>query len=340
MQAPDMAYAPPRRWGLTRRVRAWLRLGLIAAGPVLVVLTLVAFGGGGVTLDGAWVRGLLGLDLAYILLVASLIGRAVWNLAVARRRHSAGSDLHLKLTGLFVGMALVPTVLIAAFATVTINVALEGWFSDRVRHALGSSVAAAEAYAQEHRDGLIEDARGLANYVDAARRRSGFPLSDGDLRIVLGQGQDLVQRGLAEAFVIDGAAAIRARGERSYLFDFEEPSAEHVDRARDGEVVIIEDQDLDEFRALVPLRALSDRFLYVTRLVDGELLDLLDETTATVQLYQQLESDRGRVLFQFAILYIAFALMLALAATWAALALAERLSQPIGRLAAAAQRVG
>jgi len=42
----------------------------------------------------------------------------------------------------------VPTVLVAVFATFTINIGLEGWFSDRVRLALGNSVDAAQAYAQ------------------------------------------------------------------------------------------------------------------------------------------------------------------------------------------------
>ena len=77
----------------------------------------------------------------------------------ARRARSAGSQLHLRLTGVFTGIALIPTVLTAVFATVTINIGLEGWFSDRVRNALGNSVEAAQAYAQEHRDGLSEDAR-------------------------------------------------------------------------------------------------------------------------------------------------------------------------------------
>src|SRR5690606_6669414 len=57
-------------------------------------------------------------------------------------------------------------------------------------------------------------------------------------------------------------------------------------------------------------------------------------------LYQQLESSRGRVLFEFGLVYIGFALILVLAAIWMGLWFAERLSRPVGRLAGAAQRVG
>ncbi|HCI08695.1 MAG TPA: PAS domain-containing sensor histidine kinase, partial [Sulfitobacter sp.] len=73
-----------------------------------------------------------------------------------------------------------------------------------------------------------------------------------------------------------------------------------------------------------------DRFLYVTRDVDGEILSLLDETQKTVRLYQQLESDRGKRLFEFGLLYLAFAVILILGAIWLGLGFAERLSGPVG----------
>jgi two-component system nitrogen regulation sensor histidine kinase NtrY len=56
-----------------------------------------------------------------------------------------------------------------------------------------------------------------------------------------------------------------------------------------GEVVLIEDWAQNEFRALIRLEAFPDRYLYVSREVDGEIIALLDETQQTVQLYRQLE---------------------------------------------------
>jgi two-component system nitrogen regulation sensor histidine kinase NtrY len=91
---------------------------------------------------------------------------------------------------------------------------------------------------------------------------------------------------------------------------------------------------------LVRLPNIPDRLLYVTRTVDGSILGLLDETQQTVALYQQLESERGRILFNFGLIYLGFAVILILAAIWAGLWFAERLSRPVGRLASAAQRVG
>ncbi|MGB3553355.1 MAG: PAS domain-containing sensor histidine kinase [Jannaschia sp.] len=326
-------------WGGRRQAEAWLALALVVLGPILVVTTFVTFGLRGPGGSQTGLRAVLLADLVYILAIAALVVRRVTAMIAARRARSAGSQLHLRLSGVFTGIALIPTILVAVFATVTINIGLEGWFSDRVRSALGNSVEAAQAYAQEHRDDLTQDARGLAGYLNAARQASPV-MNDGYLRQLLGQGQDLVQRGLQEAYVIDGQGEIRARGERSYLFDFEMPTEGQRDRAAVGEVVLVEDKEINEFRALLKLVAYDDRYLYVTREVDGAILQLLDETEETAQLYTQLEQDRGRLLFEFGLLYLGFAVILILAATWAGLWFAERLSRPVGQLAGAAQRVG
>jgi two-component system, NtrC family, nitrogen regulation sensor histidine kinase NtrY len=270
------------------------------------------------------------------LVIAALVLAQVARIVAARRAQSAGSRLHLRLTAVFAALALFPTVIVAVFAMLTINIALEGWFSERVRNVVGFSLAAAEAYEQEQREGLIEDARALAARMDIVRRQQ-IELSDSEL---LGVEQRKIQRGLREAYLVDGTATIRARGDRSYLFDFEPPDAREMAVARESDLAIIQDWFNNEFRVLVPLKSSPDRFLYVTRDVDGEILSLLDETQKTVRLYQQLESDRGKRLFEFGLLYLAFAVILILGAIWLGLGFAERLSGPVGRLTGAAQRVG
>ncbi len=322
-----------------RRFQNTVTVGLVVLGPVLAVVTFAALGPMGQGAESTALRLVLLADFVYFLLLAALVLSRMARMIAARRAQSAGSRLHLRLTGVFAGIALVPTVLVAVFGALTVNVGLEGWFSDRVRSVVGTSLAAAEAYQEEHRSGLATDAEVLADYLNRAREAT-FLMPDGDLQQLLTQGQAQIQRGLREAYVIDGAAEIRARGERSYLFDFEPPSASDLALAGAGETVLIEDWPNGEFRALVRLQPFVDRYLYVSRAVDGQILSLLDETRATVGLYQQLESQRGRLLFEFGLVYIGFALILIIAAIWMGLWFAERLSRPIGRLAGAAQQVG
>jgi two-component system, NtrC family, nitrogen regulation sensor histidine kinase NtrY len=322
-----------------RRLQTFTTFALVFLGPLLAVFTFLALGPFSQGASSPALRLVLLSDLVYTLVVAALVLARVVRLVADRRSQSAGSRLHLRLSAVFALVALVPTVLVAIFAVLTVNIGLEGWFSDRVRSVVGTSLSAAQAYEGQQRGDLIEDAVSLASYLNVAKQ-STFFLQDDDLRPLLTQGQAAVQRGLKEAFLIDGAGVLKTRGERSYLFDYEPPAADVLEKSRSDGPQVVEDWANNEFRALVHLDAYADRYLFVSRKVDGQLLSLLDDTQETVRLYNQLESERGRVLFNFGLIYLGFAILLILAATWLGLWFAERLSRPVGRLAGAAQRVG
>ncbi len=322
-----------------RRFQSAANIALFVMGPVLAFFTFLILGPLEEGATSPNLRLVLLADLVYVLVVAALVLQRVVQMISARRAKSAGSRLHLRLTGVFALMALIPTVLVAVFAALTINIGLEGWFSERVRQVVGNSLEAAQAYEAEHSRDLKQDVGALARFLDRAKRNNPF-FSDAEIRKLLAQGQQQIQRGLKEAYVIDGAGKIRARGERSYLFDYERPTDAQLARAANGETVLIPDWNIDEYRALAPLNAFVDRYLYVTRTVDGNILKLLDETRETVKLYNQLEAERGKLLFEFGLLYLGFAVILILAAIWLGMWFAERLSRPVGRLAGAAQRVG
>ena len=327
------------RLSARRRWRTAGTLALFIAAVVLAVMTIAVLGVVGVTGGSRVLSLILLLDFLYLLVLLGMVLTRLVQMAVARRRVRAGSRLHARLVGIFALIAMGPTVLVALFAGVVINIGLEGWFSDRVKEVVTNAQTAAVVYQSEHRDDLTEDATLIAAVLRQAA--SADPLiGDGDLRLILAEQQSRTQRGLREAYVIDGAGQIHARGERSYDFWYEKPTPDLLDTARSDGVTLIEDWPQNEFRALVSLPPLADRFLYVTREVDGRLLGLLDDTRQTIGEYRQLEQDRGRVLLEFSLVYLGFAALLIAAAMWLALWFAERLARPIGRLAEASERVG
>lgn len=321
-----------------RRYQTAATLGLVFLGPVLVVATFLLLGPMNQGAASPRLRLILLIDLVYVLVVAALVLARVARMVSDRRSQSAGSRLHLRLSLVFAGVALVPTVLVAVFAVLSVNLGLEGWFSERVRSVVGSSLTAAQTYEAEQREALTEDARVLAGYLNQAREQN-FYLQDAQIRPLLAKAQDSIQRGLKEAYLLDGTGELKIRGESSYLFGLEPVSEDELSRARAGEVVMIPDWENNEYRALLRLDGYRDRYLYVSRIVDGRLLLLLDNTRETVQLYTQLEAERGRLLLNFGLIYLGFALILILAAIWLGLWFAEGLSRPVGRLASAAQRV-
>ena len=196
-----------------RRVQTTVTLGIVFLGPVLAVLTFLALGPLNRGAASPALRLILLADLIYVLLIAALVLARVARLIADRRSRSAGSRLHMRLSGVFMLIALVPTVLVAVFAVLSINIGLEGWFSDRVRSVVGSSLSAAQAYEAVQKDDLAADVVTLAGYLNDAKRQNTF-LRDDQLRPLLSQAQAVVQRGLKEAYLVDGTGALKTGNPR------------------------------------------------------------------------------------------------------------------------------
>ena len=110
-----------------------------------------------------------------------------------RRSRLAGSKLHFRLAGVFTTMSLLPTITVAVFATVSINLGLEAWFSERVQSVVGTSLSAARSYANEQRIALIDDIRSVSEDLQNFRKSRSF-IEDDELRNELAGLQSELQR--------------------------------------------------------------------------------------------------------------------------------------------------
>ena len=114
-----------------------------------------------------------------------------------RRSRLAGSKLHFRLASVFTTMSLLPTITVAVFATVSINLGLETWFSERVQSVVGTSLSAARSYAKEQQVALVEDTRSIAEDLYEFQKNKGL-LEDDELRNELALLQLELQRVLKE----------------------------------------------------------------------------------------------------------------------------------------------
>ena len=318
------------------KIKNLLTLVFVLLGPVLAISTFISADLFQKTTSTILLRNLLLLDLIYVLIIAGLVAIRITRLILSRRSRTSGSRLHTRLTKVFTLIALLPTIIVATFATISINFGLEGWFSSNVQKVVENSMMAAKAYENEQKQYLINDINYLSNILNNQKVKNRF-VDEGYIRNILSKFQP---KSLSESFILDFAGQIKLRGERSYLFDFEKINNTDIEKVISGEIVIIKDWPTNEFRAIKKLEEYTNRLLYVSRIVDGNILKLLDETQDTVLLYQQIENERYGLLFKFGLLYIAFSLVMILISVWIALWFAERLSKPVGRLADAAKKIG
>ena len=328
-----------KQWRNRRKfliISAW---SLILLGPILTGLTVYILQGEfGSNLSNV-LRFILLIDGIYLLVVIAIVGYSVMRMFAARRAKSAGSRLHMRLSRVFAIVALIPTVLVAVFAVVTLSIGVEGWFSKNVQNVVSSSLSAANAYKNEQSNDLKVDLKFMAIRLNEYKDTNSF-VSDSDLRLQLISYQNLIQRGLKEAYIIDENANLRSRGELSYLFGYEEPNQEAMDSAKTGDLFIIEDWPNNEFRGLIKLENFADKYLYISRVVDGNILNLLDKTMESAITYNTMEAQREKILWSYGLLYFGFATFVILSSILLGMLFAERLSRPVGRLAGAAQRLG
>ncbi len=332
----DALTTPARKrrvWSISTGSRfGYIILALILMGPVVAFANYYLFSNEEIA--GLPRTVIFIATLSYVLVLVTVIGVHLTSVVLARRRNSAGSQLHLKLTGMFAFVALVPTVIVATFATLMVDFGIERWFSERVGSIIRNSLVTAEAYEKEHLSVLIRNVELMQNELNQAAGR----LTPAEMREYFRE--QSIHRNLDEAFMFSSDFSILARGEFSYLFTFEEPTQDQLDRARGGEMVLIDDNINGEIRALVHLSRFQDAFLYVTRAVQGDVLRLLDQTRETVQFYDQIERDRNDLLIGYAVQYIALSILVILSSILLGLWFAERLSRPVGRLAGAADAIG
>jgi two-component system nitrogen regulation sensor histidine kinase NtrY len=272
-------------------------------------------------------------NLTIVLVLFGLISWRVIRLIMARVSGTTGAKLHARLVTMFAIVAVMPAIIVAAFAAMTLNRGLDTWFSERVQLIISNAETVAEAYLNEHHHVLRGDSLAMANDIN---RSSPLMTTNPGLFFQLVSDQ-MHLRALNGAYLInsDGRILTKARGS----VELGMPSAELFEAAKKGDAALFTIEEYSQVRALVTIPALEDTYLYVARLVDARVLDHLAETRAAVDEYESLESRRIQFQVTFALIYVIFALIMLLAAIWLGLWAANRIVDPISELVRAAERV-
>jgi two-component system nitrogen regulation sensor histidine kinase NtrY len=330
--------------------RILVGLRTIGAGPrvaqTLAPLSVLALASGIATYvamsqagpDPNTVQVLLILDVLLMMTLGAVVARRVVAVWADQRKGQAGSRLHIRFVRLFSFLAVTPTILMAAFSTLFFNIGVQSWFSERVQTALEASNAVARAYLEEHQQIIGGDALAMANDLN---REGALLLRSPQM---LGQmvSTQAAIRSLTEALVFEANGPILAKGGLAYSMEMarEQIPVWALEKARQGEVAILTNDDDDRVRALVKLESgLSEIFLFVGRFVDPKVISHMERTNAAVEEYDRLQGRRSGLELTFAAVYVVVALLLLLAAIWIGLVLATRLARPIMELIEAAEAV-
>ncbi|GAC1621121.1 MAG: PAS domain-containing sensor histidine kinase [Bradyrhizobium sp.] len=275
------------------------------------------------------------INAATILLLVVIIIREVWQVMQARRRGRAAARLHIQIVSLFSVIAVLPAVLVAIIANVTIDRGFDRLFSGPTREVIQNSLIVAHAYMQEHAQVIRGDILGMANDIAQAR-----PLFDQDrksFRELLTS--SAASRNLPGAMLIDKEPNILEKAETGIQLAFTTPAPDFLSGVTENEPQIAVFPEANYVAAVVRLRAFNDTFLYVARLLDPHVVAQLRQTEASVAEYAELEQRRLGLQVNYALIFTVIALTILTASILIGLNFANWLVAPIRRLMSAANLV-
>ena len=287
---------------------------------------------------GEWIV-LLVFNLALVLSLAVAIGWRIARLLATRRTGRAGAKLHVRLVTWFSAIAVVPAILVAIFAAVTLNLGLDQMFSGRVKQALDNAQNVAHRF-------IMAEARGITlSAGEIAENLAHDPtLIDENKQLKVGLMMTKIafmtkDRGLIGSFLLDGEGREVGKSAALSYSQALKPSASDFADARAGKILVDGSPDTGLVHALVRLPFLKDVFLLVVEKVDPQVFGYYSRTKAAVSEYNRLNESRLETQLQFAALYAMVTLLVVLAAIWSGLWAANRLVRPISDLIDAAGRV-
>ena len=275
------------------------------------------------------------INAAIILLLVVIIVRELWQVVQARRRGRAAARLHIQIVGLFSVIAVLPAVLVAIVANVTIDRGFDRLFSGPTRQVIQNSLTVARAYLYEHAELIRGDILGMANDISHAR-----PLYDqdrGTFRELLTA--SAASRNLPGAMLIDKDRNILETAQTGIKQSFTVPPPEFLSNVKETEPEISVFPEGNYVAAVIRLRAFNDTFLYVARLLDPHVVAQVNETQASVAEYAELESRRLGMQVSLALMFAVIGLTILMASVLIGLNFANWLVMPIRRLMSAANIV-
>ena len=112
---------------------------------------------------------LIVINALFVVFLIALIGRELHRISAARRRGKAASRLHVRIVAMFSLIAVLPALLVAIIASITLDIGLDRWFEIRTKTIISSSLSIAEAYVRENARNLQGTTLSMANDLDNGR---------------------------------------------------------------------------------------------------------------------------------------------------------------------------
>ncbi len=321
---------------------------IVIVGILTIVFTLIAstfFNKYDLSLStNIFVFGLTSINFILIVLLLFLIIRNVVKLFYEHRRGVIGSRLRTKLVATFVGLSLVPTILLFLFAINFLSYSIDFWFNIKIGESLSRSLEVAQVYYQQRQEQAKFNARQIS--ADITRNRLYEKERVDYLKVFIEQRQKNYQQGMIETY-----------------FDFQQekfvfPDADHPDLMPEEltpkmtediysgkEDSIIQSSEKGDivvgiapvFASAIPEEVIGR--VSVSYLIPKGFVDKLKGIADASEQYQKIELLKKPIKLNYIVTLSIVTLVIIFLATWFGLTLAKGITGPIQDLVSATNRI-
>lgn len=308
---------------------------------------------GGTFLSNLGFFFLININIVFVMLLVFLVIKNIVKLVLDRRNRILGSKVRSRLVIAFVGLSLVPTVLLFIVSNGILQSVLQGWFSPQISRSVDGALAVARYQYEDIESRMHHHAKFLVHEllerfpstkdIDAPNGKSFAPAD------LVGIEQYLETK-RAEYGVLELTLANRfseplvsTAGAEARTGQITLPAVQQaaLDRAVAGEIdVRAEQSPSGEFiRAYAPVGEPTRFALVITAWISPNLSSALSKVVDSYDDYQELHLYRRPLASSYLLTLIVVTLMVMFAAIWVGFYLARGLSVPISLLAQGTEEI-
>ncbi len=290
------------------------------------------------------VYGLTSISIILILLLIFLIVRNVFKLFSERRKGVIGSKLRTKLVAAFVGLSLVPTILLFLFAINFLSYSIEFWFNIKIGDALTRSLEVAQVYYAQGEELAKFNARQIS--ADITKNRLYEDDKADYLNSLLSQRQKNYKVGRLEAyFDFAGKSVVFTDAENPSLTSVELSPKMLEDVYLGKEVSTVVPTSTGEaivgvapvFSYAVPTEVIGR--VSISYGVPQGFVDKLRSIADASEQYGQIKYLKNPIKFNYIFIMSIVTLVIIFLATWFGLSLSKSITNPIQDLVTATNRI-
>jgi two-component system nitrogen regulation sensor histidine kinase NtrY len=288
--------------------------------------------------------GLINIIILLIILLIYLVFRNIAKLLLERRQNVAGAKLRTKLVLAFVGLSLVPTMLLFFVSAGFIDNNINNWFNKQMEASHEESLEVAQTYYKNSAANALYYGRQISSFIKEQKLINEQNLPQ--LKALIRQKQLEYNLGVVEIYSSQREELVRATNEKIPLGEFTNPSSDDINLGLQGkEITKVNSIGKAELiRGIVPIHSNWDPkeivgVVVVNYYVPYSLVNKMKEISASYHEFRQQKILKNPIITAYILTLFLITLVIILLAVGFGVYLAKSLTIPIQELAEATRQI-